>query len=235
MAQEFETNNTRATIIGRRISWAAVFAGVVTGMAIQLLLSLLGVAIGASTIDPLRGDTPGKGIAIGAGIWFLLSGLVATYVGACVAAYLSGSARKSDRVLHAVLSWALASIVMAFLLGSSFGALVGGTMRVVSSAAGGATQQLVANATGNSAGSGAANRDLNAARNDAVGGVGSQSTETQSNEQRAREVGDVAAKSTAAGAWWSFAMLLLGLIVASYAGATERNYYHGVTGESARS
>jgi len=236
MAQEFEaTNNIRGPIIAKRVSWPAVFAGLVIGLAIQLLLSLLGVAIGASTIDPLRGDTPGKGIAIGAGIWFLISGLIATYVGACVAAYLSGSPRKSDRMLHAILSWGMASLVTAFLLSSSLGALVGGTMRVVSNAAGGATQTLAARATENAAGSPAMNQDTGN-RNEAVCGVGSQSAESLgAAEQKAREAGDAVAKATAAGAWWTFGMLVLGLGVAAFAGATEQRYYHDITGEVARS
>src|SRR4051812_31079644 len=95
---EFEstTSSTQVTNVPRRVSWGAVFAGLAIGLAVQILLSLLGVAIGASTIDPLRGDTPGKGIAAGAGIWLLISGLISTYTGACIAAHLSGAVTKSD-------------------------------------------------------------------------------------------------------------------------------------------
>ncbi|MFH0342238.1 MAG: hypothetical protein ACHBNF_08930 [Chromatiales bacterium] len=42
----------------KRIAWGAVFAGVVLAIGIQVLLNMLGTGIGASTIDPLRGDTP---------------------------------------------------------------------------------------------------------------------------------------------------------------------------------
>ena len=42
----------------RRISWGAALAGVAIALVTQLGLSLLGVGIGVSTIDPLTGDTP---------------------------------------------------------------------------------------------------------------------------------------------------------------------------------
>ena len=55
-------------VAGRRISWGAVLAGVIIVLIVQLLLSLLGVGIGASTIDPMQGDTPrASTLGIGAG------------------------------------------------------------------------------------------------------------------------------------------------------------------------
>ena len=48
-------------VIGRRISWGAVFAGVIILLIVQFVLSLLGVGIGASSIDPSQqGGTPGS-------------------------------------------------------------------------------------------------------------------------------------------------------------------------------
>jgi len=240
-SEEFETrtsttynNNLNAV---RRVSWGAVFAGLVIGLAVQLLLSLLGVAVGASTIDPLRGDTPGKGIAVGAGIWLLISGLISTYIGACTAGYLSGAARKSDRMLHGVLSWGVAALVTAFLLTSAVGSLIGGAMRVVGQAAGGATQAIA-----QSADAGRVRAQVNASANtqsagrdaqQAVGGTGEQGgqfagTSAQA-EEKAREAGDTAAKATAGAAWWSFAMLLLGLLAAAMGGANARRYGYGAT------
>jgi len=238
--QEFETHTTYNINTGRRVSWGAVFAGLVIGLAIQLLLSLLGVAVGASTIDPGQGDTPGKGIAIGAGIWFLISGLVSAYIGACIAAYLSGAVRKSDRMLHGILAWGVAALVTAFLLTSAVGNLIGGAMKVVGQAAGGATQAI--------AQSGDAKQmrarietDVDSARetgSEAVGGTGEQGGQYVGNraqmEQKAREAGDTAAKAASGAAWWSFAMLLLGLLAAAFGAGSERRYgYHRGTMEEA--
>src|SRR2546421_10345994 len=63
------------------ISWGAIFAGVVIALAVQIVLSLLGIGIGASTIDPLNQQNPGKGLGIGAAVWFVISSLIATFAG----------------------------------------------------------------------------------------------------------------------------------------------------------
>lgn len=124
----------------KRISWGAVFAGLVIALVVQLTLSLLGIAVGASAIDPLQGDTPGKGIAIGAGIWFLVSTLISMYIGACVAAHLAGTVRRSDSVLHGVLTWGATTLFTVFLLTSALGNLIGGAMGVLGKAASSAGQ-----------------------------------------------------------------------------------------------
>src|SRR5256885_5421315 len=140
---QFESTTSTTQInnppVTRRVSWGAVFAGLAIGLAIQITLSLLGVAVGASTIDPLRGDTPGKGIAIGAGIWLLISGLISTYIGACIAAHLSGAVNKSDRMLHGLMTWGAATLLTAFLLSSALGNLLGGAMRMAAAGAGAPT------------------------------------------------------------------------------------------------
>ncbi|WP_298147253.1 hypothetical protein [uncultured Acinetobacter sp.] len=46
-------------VLEKRISWASIFAGVVAVLAISLLLSLLGMALGFSMLDPESAtDTP---------------------------------------------------------------------------------------------------------------------------------------------------------------------------------
>ena len=52
----------------RRISWAAIFGGVILIVAIQLLLSLLGAGIGLGTVDTNAGSTPtASSLGLGAG------------------------------------------------------------------------------------------------------------------------------------------------------------------------
>ena len=77
------------TIMLNRVSWAAVFAGVVAALVTHLLLNMLGVGIGAATLDPAGGDNPeARTFSIMAGIWWTLSGSLppssaATWPGAC--------------------------------------------------------------------------------------------------------------------------------------------------------
>src|ERR687889_1987734 len=63
----------------RRISWGAVIGGVLMVVAIQLLLSMLGIGIGLTTIDPAQGaaGTPDASTpSLSAGVWWAVSYLV---------------------------------------------------------------------------------------------------------------------------------------------------------------
>jgi hypothetical protein len=72
------------TIMINRISWGAVLAGVVVALVAQLILNMIGIGIGASTLDPGAGaaeNPSARGFSIGAGIWVLVSGIVAALAG----------------------------------------------------------------------------------------------------------------------------------------------------------
>jgi len=107
----------------RRVSWAAVLAGVVVALVVQLLLSLLGVGIGASTVDALQDQDPTGGLATRAGMWFMGTSLVAVFLGGWVAGRLAGIPRRIDSLLHGVLTWSVATLMLFFLLTSSVGNL----------------------------------------------------------------------------------------------------------------
>ncbi|MDQ2763514.1 MAG: hypothetical protein M3Y22_08500 [Pseudomonadota bacterium] len=116
----------------RRVSWGAIAAGMVIAIVVQLVLSLLGAGIGLSTIDPLRYNTPDAStFGIGAGIWLVISSVLALYAGGWVAGHLSGSPDKTDAVLHGVLTWGLATIVTFYLLASLVSSVVRGGASVV--------------------------------------------------------------------------------------------------------
>ena len=60
--------------IHRRVSWGALFGGVVLALALQLILSLLGAGIGFGTVNVAAGSTPSaSSFGIGAGIWWVVS------------------------------------------------------------------------------------------------------------------------------------------------------------------
>ena len=119
------------THVGQRVSWAAVLAGVTVALVSQLLLGILGIAIGASTIDPLREADPAAGLGTGAGIWFALTGLISLFAGGWTAGHLAGIPRTTDSTLHGVLTWGLSTLLTFYLLTTSVGALIGGTARVL--------------------------------------------------------------------------------------------------------
>jgi hypothetical protein len=105
-----------------------VFAGLIITLALQIVLSILGVGIGAATIDPITERNPAQGLAIGAGIWFLVSGLIALFVGGCVAGHLAGVPRRADGGLHGLITWASATVAAVFLLTTALGGLASGAM-----------------------------------------------------------------------------------------------------------
>ncbi len=142
-AQALETTTTTmsgGTHTHRRISWAAIFGGVILVVALQLLLSLLGAGIGLGTIDTNGGTTPtGSNIGIGAGVWWVVSSIIALGFGGYVSAWLAGIELRWDGVLHGLITWGIATLLTIYLLTSAIGGIVGGgfsALGSVTSAAG---------------------------------------------------------------------------------------------------
>ncbi|MFK3888399.1 hypothetical protein [Sphingomonas sp. NPDC079357] len=133
--------------VGRRVSWGAIFAGVVIAVAVQLLLGILGTGIGLSMVDPAAGTTPGAtGFGIGAGIYWLITTVIALGSGGYAAARLSGVTEKFDALSHGLVVWGLTLILTLYLLTSAVGGIIGGAFRTMGSVAGaaGATVGAVA-------------------------------------------------------------------------------------------
>jgi hypothetical protein len=119
----------------RRISWGAVFAGVVMVLAIQILLSMLGLGIGLSTVDPAHtsGTPSASSLGVGAGLWWGLSYLLALVIGGYVTARLAASMVGLDGVLQGLLTWAFALLITVYLLSTALGSVIGGAFGAVSS------------------------------------------------------------------------------------------------------
>lgn len=118
---------TPAASLVRRVSWGAIFAGMFVTIVLQIMLTLLGTAVGASSIDPLRQQDPGRGLAIGSAIWLLVTSLISIWMGACVAGRLSGGPLRTDGLLHGVVSWSVSTVGMILALATVGGALLGAT------------------------------------------------------------------------------------------------------------
>lgn len=114
----------------RGVSWSSIFAGVVAAIAVELLLNLLGIGVGAATINPQQGET-GHGLAIGAAIWFVISSIISLFIGGWIVGRLAGTSNKKDGALHGFVTWALASLVLFYLLSTAIGGLLGGAASVL--------------------------------------------------------------------------------------------------------
>lgn len=115
----------------RAISWSSILAGVTATIAVQLLLNLLGVGVGAATINPQQGQQPGHGLALGVAVWFVVSTIVSLFAGGWVAGRFAEIPNQRDGALHGFVTWALASLVLFYLLSTAVGGLLGGAASVL--------------------------------------------------------------------------------------------------------
>ena len=138
-----------------RMSWPAVFAGVTIAIAVQIVLGLLGTGIGMSLVDPVSGSTPSaSGFGIGAGLWWVVSTILALGAGSYAASRIAGLTERFDGVIHGLVIWGVTLIITLYLLSSAVGSIIGGTFRTIGSVASvagtsiGASAPTVAKAAG---------------------------------------------------------------------------------------
>jgi hypothetical protein len=131
------------TILINRVSWGAVLAGVAVALALQLILNLLGIGLGAASFDPAASDNPSAStFSIGAGIWWAVSGILAALAGGYTAGRLAGQPKESSGAWHGLTTWALTTLLVFYLLGSTIGSVIGGAFTAFGSAASGMAQTL---------------------------------------------------------------------------------------------
>lgn len=113
----------------KRISWSAVIAGVVLAMIVSLILSLLGTAIGTSAIEPLQEGNPVAGMGTSAGIWVIVSAVIALFVGG----WAAGRLAHREGALHGLLVWATVSLLTVYLVSSAVTGVVRGGLNLAGS------------------------------------------------------------------------------------------------------
>ncbi|MCR2764127.1 hypothetical protein NQ152_11500 [Microbacterium sp. zg.B48] len=120
-----DNDATKESLIGteRRgrpanVSWGSIFAGVVTFLAVTVLLSLVTAGIGLG------------GSGVGAGIW----SVVALALALAAAGYVAGALAVRSGLLHGFLTWATSLVVALALTVWLSASLLGAVGGVVSSA-----------------------------------------------------------------------------------------------------
>ena len=138
------------TLMRNRVSWGAILAGVVAAMVVQLLLNILGIGVGASSLDAANtGDNPtASGFSLTAGIWWTLSGIIASFVGGVVAGRLCGTSDSNTANWHGFVSWCVATLVIFYLLTSAVGGIIGGTFNALGSTVGAVGRGAASTASG---------------------------------------------------------------------------------------
>jgi len=99
------------TSVGTRISWGAVCAGVVITLAMQLLLGILGAAVGLSVVDQVNPSN----LQTGAIVWAILTSATSLFVGGLITSLLTERENKTEGAISGVVMWGLVFAVMLFM------------------------------------------------------------------------------------------------------------------------
>ncbi len=116
------------TMPSARFSWAAVFAGLATAVAINIILAEAWIGIGLMLVDS---DSHSGTVIISSAIAWVISACIALFAGGWVAGRVGSSNDCTVGVLQGAGVWATGSVVGILLAMSAAGALVSGSVHVV--------------------------------------------------------------------------------------------------------
>ncbi len=137
---ELETNIIPGAL--SRISWGAILAGIFIALITMIALNLLGLSIGANTINPTTEVNPTEGLGTGAVIWLAATTLISMFLGGFVASRLSGVLNDFEGILHGLVAWAVVGLISLALLTSSVGSIINGLSNAIGAGLGAAGQAI---------------------------------------------------------------------------------------------
>ncbi len=130
-----------------RVSWGSVFGGVMTVLAISVLLSILNSSIGLFMFDPLS-EHPASGIGTAVGIG---SAIILVF-GMATGGFVAGKLAGMDGMIHGFLVWAttlIVAVVLGVFLAAGAAKMTANALGAISSVTGSALS-----GAGNAVGSG---------------------------------------------------------------------------------
>ncbi|CAN5651256.1 hypothetical protein BH10CHL1_BH10CHL1_26610 [soil metagenome] len=203
-------------VTGDRVRWGAILAGLFAALTTLVVMSVLGLAIGLSSYD--AGDPLGN-FGLGAGIWGIISALLAFLIGGWVAASTAGARGRGNGILNGSMVWVVAIPLILYMLGSGLGSLLGtagnvaatGVSAVAPAAA--AAAPAAGTAAAQTPGAQATVQEAGQGAVDAVQATAS-ALGDQVNPQNAERVASAAGKT----AWGTLAGLVVGLIASAIGG-----------------
>jgi hypothetical protein len=108
-----------AVVERRKLSWSAIFAGVVATLGIQVLMMYIGAALGISAIDPYNAVTYAETNTVLTVIYLVITALASSFFGAWIAGHWANLYEAEDAYIHGALTWALSAIAIALGLGAA--------------------------------------------------------------------------------------------------------------------
>ena len=186
-----------------RVRWGPIWAGIFASISTLFLLGLLGVAVGLSAYDVKENA---RGFGMGAGIWQILSVIIAFMVGGWVAGRTGDSPARRTGWLNGALVWAVTVPLILLMLTSGVSGIV--------SFAGNMAAQAMPRQQG-----------ISSQAPDQMGAAQRASGQMQAAGDSIRDAAsgqrplNEASVNTAQGvAWWTFASFGLGLAAAAMGG-----------------
>ena len=129
-----------------QVRWGPILAGLAIALSTQLVLSALGLAIGANSIgDSGAPRTEAGGVGTNIGIWSIISLLLSLFAGGWTAARTAGRMSRNASLLNGAILWASTLALSAWLLSSG----VSGAFGVAASNAGSVINQVQQNTPNN--------------------------------------------------------------------------------------
>ncbi len=116
------SNRPDVVEVKNRVQFGPIVAGVLTAIATLLILTVLGLAIGASALEP---RDVGEGIGAGAAIWGIVSALIAFFLGGWVAAKTAAVAGAGSGLINGLMVGAAIITLVLWLTGSGVSGILG--------------------------------------------------------------------------------------------------------------
>jgi len=124
-----------------RLSWPAIFGGLVASTGVWLLLYTLGLALGLSS---LNFDEPNllRAFGIGGGVWVVLSSFVSMLAGGVVTARSAGYLGRGNGALHGLVLWGTNGLMSLIVASTLMGSLASGIAKTGSDMSAAAFEQV---------------------------------------------------------------------------------------------
>lgn len=106
------------------LRWTAVLGGLAVGIAMNMFLLLIGAALGLAAFSA-GASADERGLVIAASVWDTACMVIAAFIGGYIAARGSGMRRTPDGIMHGLLAWSAAMLIVIMLATSAAGGMVG--------------------------------------------------------------------------------------------------------------
>jgi hypothetical protein len=115
----------------RSVSWAAIFAGLIAALALQVLFTLLGAGLGFAIYSPLTDANPITDLGAGAVIIQGISAVFSLWFGGWIAGRFTPAGVRGTGWLHGFCVWCAATVAGVMFVSTGAGWALGDLSKIV--------------------------------------------------------------------------------------------------------